>query len=124
MIRDPWLPCLALYAIVCSKQNERMRQRIVRNDGSVALPRKLREQANLRAGGPVCIRATEDGLLITAGEERDPDQWWFWTEEWQKGEREVDAAIARGDGQRVFMSGEEFIAELTRVHEEALRNGR
>ena len=89
-----------------------MRQRIVRNDGSIAIPRELREQANLRAGAPVCIRATEDGLLITAGEERDPDQWWFWTEEWQKGEREVDAAIARGEHGTLYLSDDEFDAAL------------
>ena len=95
---------------VGQRQNGPMRQRIVRNDGSVAIPRALREQANLRAGEPVCIRATEDGLLITAGEERDPDQWWFWTEEWQKGEREVDEAIARGERGTVYLSAHEMEA--------------
>jgi len=27
----------------------------------------------------------------------DPDQKWWWTEEWQKGEREAEEAIANGD---------------------------
>jgi len=28
--------------------------------------------------------------------ERDPDQWWFWTPEWQAGERQVDRQRAAG----------------------------
>jgi hypothetical protein len=37
---------------------------------------------------------------IPPAERRDPDQDWFWTPAWQQGEREVDAAIARGEVQR------------------------
>jgi hypothetical protein len=43
--------------------------------------------------------------------DRDPDQAWFWTEEWQAGERRVDAQILAGQG-RVFYSDEEFMAAL------------
>jgi len=39
------------------------------------------------------------------------DQAWFWTPEWQAGEREVDAEIAAGKG-RIFMSTEELIEHL------------
>ena len=39
------------------------------------------------------------------------DQAWFWTEEWQKGEREVDEALARGEYQD-FESVDELIKEL------------
>lgn len=38
-------------------------------------------------------------------------QEWFWTKEWQKGEREVDEALARGDF-KGFDSVEEAIEEL------------
>jgi hypothetical protein len=55
--------------------------------------------------------------------ETDPDQSWFWTEEWQAGEREADAQIAAGEG-RFFASGEEMLAALAAEHERLLREGR
>ena len=42
----------------------------------------------------------------------NPDQAWFWTEEWQAGEREVDRNIAAGNLVH-FASDEEFDAALT-----------
>jgi len=41
----------------------------------------------------------------------DPTQAWFWTPEWQAGEREADAELAAGKG-AVYESSEEFIAHL------------
>lgn len=43
-----------------------------------------------------------------------PDQEWFWTPEWQAGEREADAEIAAGGGQ-TFYSTEEFLAHLDSI---------
>jgi hypothetical protein len=42
---------------------------------------------------------------------RPADQAWFWTPEWQAGEREVDEAIAAGRT-TFFGSAEEFLAAL------------
>ena len=44
-------------------------------------------------------------------EEKDPDQAWFWTPEWQEKEREADAAIAAHEG-TFFTSEEAFLASL------------
>ncbi len=41
----------------------------------------------------------------------NPDQAWFWTEEWQAGEREIDARIAAGRTIR-HASTEEFLSSL------------
>ena len=41
------------------------------------------------------------------------DQEWFWTEEWQAGEREANEALARGDYLE-FDTVEEALAELHR----------
>lgn len=38
-------------------------------------------------------------------------QWWFWTSEWQAGEREVDADLAAGRF-GTFDSMGEFLADL------------
>jgi hypothetical protein len=43
--------------------------------------------------------------------ERDPDQAWFWTEEWQQGEKEVEEHIHRGEVE-TFDSMDEFLASL------------
>ena len=44
----------------------------------------------------------------------DPDQAWFWTPEWQEGEREADAELAQGSGV-VYSSTDEFISHLESV---------
>lgn len=41
----------------------------------------------------------------------DPDQWWFWTDEWQAAEREADADIAAGR-LTTFESSEALLAWL------------
>jgi hypothetical protein len=41
----------------------------------------------------------------------NPDQAWFWTEEWQAGEREIDARIAAGRTIR-HASTEDFLSSL------------
>jgi hypothetical protein len=44
--------------------------------------------------------------------ELNPDQAWFWTEEWQAGERAIDRDIAAGVPGDGPMTGDEFLAEL------------
>ena len=41
------------------------------------------------------------------------DQKWFWSNDWQKGEHEVNAALANGDYE-IFDSAEELIEDLQR----------
>jgi hypothetical protein len=52
-----------------------------------------------------------DSLTAANARAAAVDQAWFWTPEWQAGEREADAEIAAGRGQ-VFGSDEEFLAVL------------
>ncbi len=42
----------------------------------------------------------------------DATQAWYWTPEWQAGERQADAEIAAGLGDR-YESDEEFLEALT-----------
>lgn len=44
-------------------------------------------------------------------EERDPDQAWFWSPEWQAGECAADADIANGRSTR-YESDEDFLSAL------------
>jgi antitoxin MazE len=69
----------------------------------------------LERGEPVTlvIRKEDGGLKL---HEIDPDQAWFWTPEWQQGEREVDAELAAGLGTH-YDSDEEFLGHLRQVSE-------
>jgi hypothetical protein len=44
----------------------------------------------------------------------DPDQAWFWTPEWLSGEREIDAARARGERGEIFETDDAFLDALER----------
>jgi hypothetical protein len=70
--------------------------------------------SRVERGDPVMLVMRRDGERLLL-HEIDPEQWWFWTPEWQAGEREVDEAIARGERGRIFLSDEEFLAHLDSI---------
>ena len=78
--------------------------------GSVTIPKKLRQGLADDALFEAVRR--DDGVIeLHPRALIDPDQAWFWSEEWQRGEREVDENIAAGRVQ-VFDDVESFIAAL------------
>ncbi len=70
------------------------------------------------------VRRVENGVPVTLVVRRergrlemreiDPEQAWFWTPEWQQGEREADEDIAAGAG-TMYYSDEEFLEHLDNV---------
>jgi hypothetical protein len=79
--------------------------------GKVLIPEEIRQAAHLVDGTELEVEITAVGILLRTPEPIDPDQAWFWTKEWQAGEREADEEIRAGLG-RVFYSDEEFLASL------------
>jgi hypothetical protein len=82
--------------------------------GTMSLPVGIRRRFHLdQPGAQVEVREGEGGDVI----ELRPhvavpaDQAWFWTPEWQEGEREADRQIANGEV-LTFDSDEEFDAWL------------
>jgi antitoxin PrlF len=75
---------------------------VIRAKGQVTIPQDIREAAHLEAGDPVDIEITADGILLRPKKLIDASQAWFWTQEWQAGEREASADIKAG---RVTTSG-------------------
>ncbi|TAK37169.1 MAG: AbrB family transcriptional regulator [Chloroflexota bacterium] len=78
--------------------------------GTITIPKELRE--GLGDGALVEAVRREDGVIelrpqITI----DPTQAWFWTERWQRMEREADEDIAAGRV-KVFDNVESFLADL------------
>ena len=56
-------------------------------------------------------------MELRADEPRLESQVWFWTEEWQAGEREVDEHIARGE-LTTFDSVDELVEYLSAMPDE------
>jgi antitoxin PrlF len=90
---------------------------VLRSRGQVTVPEAIRRAANLQPGDPIDVELTEDGILLRPIRDIDPSQAWFWTPEWQRGEREASVEIAAG---RVcyFESDEEFEAALDAIDAE------
>lgn len=81
--------------------------------GVLSLPSDLRRRHHLDVPGAqveVCER--EDGVIELRPYLPHPaDQEWFWTERWQRMEREADEDIAAGRVAR-FDNTEDFLASL------------
>jgi hypothetical protein len=81
--------------------------------GTLALPPDVRKRHHLdRPGAQVKLVEREDGVIeLLPVVPVAADQAWFWTDRWQKMEREVDEHVAAG---RVVVSGsaEDFLRDL------------
>lgn len=86
---------------------------VMRAKGQVTIPREVREAARLEEGDPVEIAITADGILLRPKKLIDASQAWFWSREWQQGEREASADITAGRVQ-TSQSSEAFLESLDR----------
>jgi AbrB family looped-hinge helix DNA binding protein len=88
-----------------------MARTTLRAKGQLTLPEEIRTAARLEEGDLLEAEITEEGILLRPQKVIDATQAWFWTPEWQAGEREADADLAAG--RRVtFDSGEGFLEAL------------
>ena len=83
----------------------------IRNKGQVTIPAHIRKAAHLEEGDPVEFELVAEGILLRPRKVIDATQAWFWTPEWQAGERRADEDLAAGRVER-FESAEEFLAAL------------
>ena len=83
----------------------------VRAKGQVTIPAAVREAARLEEGDPVEVEIVDGGILLRPMKVIDATQAWFWTPEWQEGERQADEDRAAGRFDR-YESDEEFLAAL------------
>jgi antitoxin PrlF len=88
-----------------------MARTTLRAKGQLTLPDDIRKAAHLEEGDLLDAQLTADGILLRPQKLIDATQAWFWSPEWQAGEREADAdrAAARLES---FSSEEEFIDAL------------
>ena len=83
----------------------------LRAKGQLTLPDDIRRAAHLEEGDLLEAELTADGILLRPQKLIDATQAWFWSSEWQAGEREADADQVTGRIE-TFGSGEEFIGAL------------
>jgi AbrB family looped-hinge helix DNA binding protein len=90
--------------------------------GVITIPARIRDALHLEEGDPIEVEIIEDGILLRPMKLVDASQAWFWTREWQAGERRADEEYATGKG-RIFINEEEFFAHLDELDRAADRKG-
>lgn len=84
----------------------------VRDRGQISLPAAIRKKFHLDEPGAQVELIERNGEIVLRPMLPIPaNQAWFWTKEWQEGERKVDEEVAAGQG-TVYNSGEEFLNSL------------
>jgi AbrB family looped-hinge helix DNA binding protein len=80
--------------------------------GQVTLPKEIRVKTNMQPGDFVEVKLDGEGhIILTPKKLIDASQAYFWTEEWQKGERKADEDIKAGRVKK-FKSAAEAIKYL------------
>ena len=92
----------------------------VTRNGQITLPAQTRRSLQIEEGDYIEVRISTSGsIVLTPKKLVDKDQAYFWTEEWQRGEREADEDIAAGRVSGPFDNAEDLIASLNADDEEA-----
>jgi AbrB family looped-hinge helix DNA binding protein len=86
-------------------------QATIRTRGQITLPAEVRLELGLRDGDHLIVTVADGQIILTPAAIIPRDQRWYWTPEWQAGERQADVDIAAGHG-RVYRSDEDFLAAL------------
>ncbi|MDO9514975.1 MAG: AbrB/MazE/SpoVT family DNA-binding domain-containing protein [Syntrophales bacterium] len=69
----------------------------VKQNYQITLPNSLRKDLNVSVGDYMEIDRQDGGLVLRPVKVVHPDQAYFYTKEWQKGEAEADKDIAKGN---------------------------
>jgi AbrB family looped-hinge helix DNA binding protein len=86
----------------------------LRQNGQLTLPAELRERVHAKPGDVFVAEVTaDDDIVLRRRRLVDAGQAYFWTETWQRGEREAQADIRAGRTKK-FKSAKDLIADLER----------
>ncbi|MBI3319564.1 MAG: hypothetical protein HYZ89_03145 [Candidatus Omnitrophica bacterium] len=83
----------------------------VQKNKNITLPVWLMHRFHVRTGDFVQLEETRNGVLIKPAKLIDPSQAYFWTKEWQEGEREVEGDLKKGRVKK-FKSVKELMNDL------------
>lgn len=95
------------------EENNDIKERItIRKRGQITLPKSFIEKFNLEEGDSLNLEVNQQGEIVVIPMVQVPaSQKWFWTKEWQEGEREAEEDIKSGHVKR-FDHVDDLIAEL------------
>jgi antitoxin PrlF len=89
-----------------------MTRTTLRAKGQLTLPDEIRKALKLQEGDQLEAEVTETGeVILRPLATVDRSQAWFWTPEWQAGEREATEQARRGEGEQ-FETGRDFLDSL------------
>lgn len=83
----------------------------------ITLGAEIRKELRLNEGDILDVSVEEGKIILEPKKLIPADQQWFWTEEWQAGEREAQADIDAGRIKN-FDSMEEFLEDLRKNEDE------
>ncbi len=83
----------------------------VTRNGQITLPASVRRRTNIEEGDLIAVRVEGDSILLTPKKLIDKSQAYFWTDAWQRAEREASEDIAEGRVEE-FDDVEELVADL------------
>ncbi|MEA2636445.1 MAG: hypothetical protein QOH92_3212 [Chloroflexota bacterium] len=101
-----------------------MRKRFlsIRDRGNLTLPADIRRQYGLDKPGAQIEVVTREGVIELHPHAAIPaDQTWYWTQDFQKGERSVDEHVKAGRV-KVVKNVDEFLVAMDKVRQKKKRS--
>jgi len=95
-------------------ENNNLYKSRLREKGQITLPNKIRSLLKAKEGDELLFYQDQTGkVVVDRAQMVPPDQAWFWSQRWQKMEREIQSDI---DQNRIVQNKnvDEFIAYLNR----------
>lgn len=83
----------------------------VTRHGQITLPTEIRRAMDVAEGDLIEVAIEGGRMVLTPKQLVDKSQAWFWSREWQAGEREAGEDIKAGRVQR-FRSAKDLVEEL------------
>jgi antitoxin PrlF len=94
------------------READKMARTTLRAKGQLTLPDDVRKAAKLQEGDLIEAEVTDNGeVILRPLATVDRSQAWFWTPEWQAGEREATEQGRRDEGE-LFETGADFLDSL------------
>ena len=87
----------------------------LRHKGQITVPTEIRELLGAQEGDDLLFSTDDQGrVVVSRAQIIDPDQAWFWSERWQRMEREAQADL---EGGRVaeFTGVKEALSALNQI---------